>query len=170
MQYGWVKRLGAELQEVAKSLGISSDLIYRWRRQQRDNGELAFPGLGKMALTQDQKQIRELEKKLRDAELERDILKKAMAIFSRTSKWDTNSYGKTAAHFRWRRCAVLLIFPQADSIDGKIENSALGRKRTIGSVIGSVSSMSNTEKWLAVQWLQQISDRSQGLKAWGKIE
>jgi len=39
-----------------------------------------------MALTPEQKRIRELEKKLKDAEMERDILKKAMAIFSRTSK------------------------------------------------------------------------------------
>ena len=48
--------------------------------------ELAFPGHGKMALTPDQKRIRDLEKKLKDTEMERDILKKAMAIFSRASK------------------------------------------------------------------------------------
>jgi len=70
--------------EVAEGLGINSDLIYRWRRQQRENAELAFPGHGKMALNEDQKRIRELEKKLKDTEIERDILKKAMAIFSRT--------------------------------------------------------------------------------------
>jgi transposase-like protein len=39
-----------------------------------------------MAFTPDQKRIRDLEKKLKDTEMERDILKKAMAIFSRTSK------------------------------------------------------------------------------------
>jgi predicted RNase H-like nuclease (RuvC/YqgF family) len=39
-----------------------------------------------MALTQDQRRIRALEKKLKDTEMERDILKKAMAIISRTSK------------------------------------------------------------------------------------
>jgi len=77
---------GRTVPEVAEKLGINSDLIYRWRRQQLDNGELAFPGHGKMALTQEQKRIRELEKKLKDTEMERDILKKAMAIFSRTSK------------------------------------------------------------------------------------
>jgi transposase-like protein len=77
---------GRTVREVADNLGINSDLIYRWRRQQSDNGELAFPGHGKMALTPDQKRIRELEKKLKDTEMERDILKKAMAIFSRTSK------------------------------------------------------------------------------------
>ena len=34
-----------------------------------------------MKRTPDQKRIRELEKKLRDTEMERDILKKAMAIY-----------------------------------------------------------------------------------------
>jgi transposase-like protein len=52
----------------------------------RENGELAFPGHGKMALTEDQKKIRELERKLKDTRMERDILKKAMAIFSRAPK------------------------------------------------------------------------------------
>ena len=37
-------------------------------------------------ITEEQKKIRDLEKRLRDAEMERDILKKAMHIFSKTSK------------------------------------------------------------------------------------
>lgn len=77
---------GRTVPEVAANLGISSDLIYRWRQQMSKNSELAFPGHGKMALTPDQKRIRDLEKKLKDTEIERDILKKAMAIFSRASK------------------------------------------------------------------------------------
>ena len=72
--------------EVAENLGICKDLLYRWRRQMNKQGEIAFPGNGKTALTQDQKRIRELEKKLKDVEMERDILKKAMAIFSRPPK------------------------------------------------------------------------------------
>lgn len=77
---------GRNVKEVAENLGIDPDLIYRWRRQQRKNGALAFPGNGNLALTQDQKRIRALEKQLKDTEMERDILKKAMAIFSRASK------------------------------------------------------------------------------------
>lgn len=77
---------GRSVKEVAENLGISRELIYRWRRQMQDRGELAFPGHGKISLTEEQERIRELEKKLRDTEMERDILKKAMAIFSRTSK------------------------------------------------------------------------------------
>lgn len=74
------------VKDVAESLGISADLLYQWRKRYRQQGEIAFPGNGHMALTPEQKRIRELEKKLKDAEMERDILKKAMAIFSRTSK------------------------------------------------------------------------------------
>ena len=71
---------------VERALGISQGLIGKWRKQLETQGELAFPGLGKEALTEEQKQIHELKKQLKDAELERDILKKAVAIFSRTPK------------------------------------------------------------------------------------
>ena len=63
---------GRTIPEVAEPLGVGSVLIYRWHRQRRENPELAFPGPGKMALTQDQKRIRELEKKLKDTEMERE--------------------------------------------------------------------------------------------------
>ncbi len=49
-------------------------------------GQIAFPGQGKQGLTDEQGRIRELEKQLKDAELDRDILKKALAIFSRAPK------------------------------------------------------------------------------------
>ena len=74
------------VRDVAENLGIAVDLLYQWRRQFRDKGKIAFPGQGNLALTPDQKRIRELEKKLKDTEMEREILKKAMAIFSKTSK------------------------------------------------------------------------------------
>jgi transposase len=77
---------GRTVADVAENLGISKDLLYRWRRAQRVNKELAFPGNGREALTSEQQKIRDLEKRLKNAEMERDILKKAMAIFSRASK------------------------------------------------------------------------------------
>ena len=77
---------GRCVKDVADSLGINSDLIYQWRKKLREQGDIAFPGHGNQALTQEQKRIKELEKRLKDAEMERDILKKAMAIFSRAPK------------------------------------------------------------------------------------
>ncbi len=78
---------GKSVTQVAENLGINKDLLYRWRREyHRANGQYVFPGNGIEALTPDQKRIRELEKQLKDTEMERNILKKAMAIFSRAPK------------------------------------------------------------------------------------
>lgn len=73
------------LSELARELGITTGLLYKWRRSYETSGlRPAFPGRGNEALTPDERRIRELEKKLKDAELERDILKKAVSIFSRS--------------------------------------------------------------------------------------
>ncbi|MCP4718279.1 MAG: transposase [Desulfobacteraceae bacterium] len=78
---------GKSVTQVAENLDITKDLLYRWRREyHRANGQYVFPGNGIEALTPDQKRIRELEKKLKDTEMKRNILKKAMAIFSRAPK------------------------------------------------------------------------------------
>jgi len=77
---------GRNAHTVEQSLGIPNGMIGKWRRQLSKDGLLAFPGNGIESLTPDQKRIRELEKKLRDAEMDRDILKKALAIFSEAPK------------------------------------------------------------------------------------
>jgi transposase len=41
----------------------------------------SFPGNGKLKQTPEQERIADLERKLKDAELERDILKKKLASF-----------------------------------------------------------------------------------------
>lgn len=77
---------GRTTQSVEESLGISRGMISRWKKQLLKQGELAFPGNGIEALTPEQKKIRDLEKRLKDAEMDRDILKKALAIFSKAPK------------------------------------------------------------------------------------
>ena len=47
---------------------------------------MKFPGKGILKQTPEQKIISELEAKLKDAELERDILKKAIGIFSKNGR------------------------------------------------------------------------------------
>ena len=66
--------------EVARSLGIHVNQLYNWKRKFSDNGEKAFPGKGHLT------EISALRKKLRDVEMERDILKKAVGIFSKTTE------------------------------------------------------------------------------------
>ncbi len=61
-------------------------MLHRWRLQMRKQGQIAFSGHGNQALTDDQRRIKDLERQLKDAEMERDILKKALAIFSKAPK------------------------------------------------------------------------------------
>lgn len=72
--------------ELARELGISATLLYKWRRAAEARPDATYPGRGRQVLSEDQRRIRELEKKLKDAELERDILKKAVSIFSRSGQ------------------------------------------------------------------------------------
>jgi transposase len=72
---------------------IRADLIYRedWRREATKHQVASFPGQGNKILTQEQKEIARLKKELHDAQIERDILKKAVSIFSRNDGKYSNS-------------------------------------------------------------------------------
>ncbi len=74
---------GRQVNEVPEKIGITEQLLTRRRRAHRRRGAVSFPGNGRQAFNEEQTRIRELEKQLRDVEMERDILKKAVAIFSR---------------------------------------------------------------------------------------
>ena len=65
--------------EVARSLGIHANQLYNWKRKFSDHGDKAFPGKGHLT------ELVALRRQLRDAEMERDILKKAIGIFSKTT-------------------------------------------------------------------------------------
>jgi transposase len=69
--------------EVAEELGIRADLLSRWKREYKQQREGSFSGHGKASLPPEQAEIAKLRKQLRKAEIERDILKKAVSIFSR---------------------------------------------------------------------------------------
>jgi transposase-like protein len=68
--------------EIERDLGIGSGQIYRWRKQLAVDGERAFPGNGK-SRDEELAALRKENKELRE---ERDILRKATAIFSRLPK------------------------------------------------------------------------------------
>lgn len=74
------------ISELARELGIKVALLYKWRNDYQEFGEGSFPGKGNLKLTPEQEKINDLEKKLKDAELERDILKKAIGIFSKSGR------------------------------------------------------------------------------------
>jgi len=69
-------RDGHSAEAVARNLGLSSvSLLYRWKAKLvRQNGAAAVTL---------ESRVRQLEEDLRRVERERDVLKKALAIFSR---------------------------------------------------------------------------------------
>lgn len=77
--------------EVAEELDIRPELLYRWRREYDKFETNSFPGHGKAKMTDLERENVRLQKELRQAKMERDILKKAVSIFSRSDGKSTNS-------------------------------------------------------------------------------
>jgi transposase len=69
---------GQILSQVARDLDVRPDMLRRWKRQFEEGGERAFPGEGKAR----DEELARLQRELRRVTEERDILKKAVAIFS----------------------------------------------------------------------------------------
>ena len=80
-----------DISKLAEELDIKPNLLYRWRREAKLVQGGAFPGHGNPKLTEEQKEIAKLKKELREAKLERDILKKAVSIFSKSDGKYSNS-------------------------------------------------------------------------------
>ena len=78
-----VTKHGYRVTEAAKNLGIATSVLNRWRREQRERLQGAFPGSGhQSAEAEELKRLREENRKLK---LEREILKKAAAFFAKES-------------------------------------------------------------------------------------
>lgn len=67
--------------ETAADLGMPVNMLHRWRREGKAIGRV-FPGNGKPR----DEEMAELKKRVRQAELERDILKKAVSFFAQMPK------------------------------------------------------------------------------------
>jgi transposase len=81
---------GHSARQVAKDLGIHESLLRRWRRKLEARQARAAGVKGSVAvaasLVVDQEEIRKLKRENERLRMERDILKKAVAIFSETPK------------------------------------------------------------------------------------
>ncbi len=77
---------GHKASEVARSLGIHPNQLYGWKHKFGNaGGEKAFPGKGNLT------EMAVLRRKLKEVEMERDILKKAVGIFSKPTDNGSNS-------------------------------------------------------------------------------
>ena len=80
-----------DIKSLAEELEITPDLLYRWRRETFGYQGASFPGQGNPKQTAEEKEIVKLKKELRETQLERDILKKAVSIFSKSDGKYSNS-------------------------------------------------------------------------------
>jgi len=72
--------------KIERDLGIGQGVISYWKRQFRQDGDDAFPGKGHLKPRDEE--LRRLKRENERLRRERDILKKAVAIFSE----DPNRY------------------------------------------------------------------------------
>ena len=71
---------GHKASDVARGLGVHPNQLYSWKKKYGDSGDKAFPGKGHLT------ELAALRRQLREVEMERDILKKAVGIFSKTTE------------------------------------------------------------------------------------
>jgi transposase len=72
---------GHSARSVEQKLGTGQGVVYHWVHQFSADPEHAFPGQGK--LKPPERELRDLKLELERVKRERDILKKAVAIFSK---------------------------------------------------------------------------------------
>ena len=73
-----VTEQGLSIAQAARDLGLNDNVLSRWKKELAQQGEQAFPGQGR-AQEDELAQLRRENEVLRR---ERDILKKAVGIFS----------------------------------------------------------------------------------------
>ena len=79
-----LETIGKSASELERELGLGKGNLWRWKKKFAADGEQAFPGHGR--LTPEQEEIRRLKRELEITRQQRDILKKAVAIFSHPSE------------------------------------------------------------------------------------
>jgi transposase len=76
------QRSGKSQAQIARDLGIADSTLHHWCKEFAEQGSQAFPGSGHQ--TAQEEELRRLKRELEVTRQERDILKKALAIFSRS--------------------------------------------------------------------------------------
>jgi len=79
-----VTEKGMPVGKVARELDVHPNQLHRWRRSLLKDGEKAFVGKGHAS--PEGAEIKQLRKQLEKVREERDILKKALAVFSKQSR------------------------------------------------------------------------------------
>jgi transposase len=76
-----VRERGVTVAQAARDLGLHQNVLRKWVRDHVENGPKAFPGRGKQR--PDDAEVSRLRRELAKTKAERDILKKAIALFTK---------------------------------------------------------------------------------------
>lgn len=76
-----VRERGVTIAQASRDLGLHPNVLRKWVKDSRENGEQAFPGRGKQR--PDDAEVSRLRQELAKTKAERDILKKAIAFFAK---------------------------------------------------------------------------------------
>jgi transposase len=76
-----VRERGVAISQAAKDLGLHQNVLRKWVKDHAENGGRAFPGRGKQR--PDDAEVSRLRRELAKTKAERDILKKAIALFTK---------------------------------------------------------------------------------------
>ena len=80
-----VLRTGKTCAEVGRELGISGNLLAKWRKEHIENADQGASGSTELKPGELADELRKTRRELEDVREQRDILKKALGIFSRQS-------------------------------------------------------------------------------------
>ena len=75
-----VPEQGYSVPEAAKSLGIASNILYRWKSKTGSQPE------GKSLSVDEREELKRLRKEVKNLRMEKEILKKARAFFAKEMK------------------------------------------------------------------------------------
>lgn len=74
---------GQSIKEISQEYGLNDSMLRRWRREfDQKSGDFSK----KRELSAVEIELKQLKKELQDVRLERDILKKAVSIFSKNDR------------------------------------------------------------------------------------
>ena len=81
---------GESVKSLSLRFGVTENTIYNWIKAYKRNPQTAFPGQGNKEMTESEREIERLKKELRESQIENEILKKAVGIFSKKDRKFSN--------------------------------------------------------------------------------
>ena len=81
-----ILRTGKSCTEVGRELGVNPNIVSRWRREALRKGDALSGAKGELKPSEAAEMLRQARCEIEDLREQRDILKKALSIFSHRSK------------------------------------------------------------------------------------